>query len=650
MMGLKGRDVGFAIASALVLVLGGVGAQAQIDSLIDPEQEKYFTNEIEPILEEFCYSCHGDNKQEGDLDIEGIIGGRPFVMNKEAWENVLARVQNKEMPPKDEKKQPSRRDFKDLGAFLDKAINQFDYSKVHNPGYEAAKRLTHNEFNNTMRDLFVVDIRPGDKFPLDLSGKSGFDNSANTLFMQPLLLERYIGAADDVVEAALPAVPETDAQKRAHEMIFITRPNHDTNQEEAARQVLDHFMDRAFRRPATVEEVDSIMRHFVDASRNGSNFEESIKRALKVVLVSPNFLIRIEHTSDSPEAFQINDWELASRLSFFLWGSMPDEELFALAASNTLHESEVLAAQVTRMMTDDKAQTLGNTFAAQWLGFDDLGTRIRLDPIDNPWCTDTLMASMRAETAMFFDSLLQENRSITELINAEYTFINEELANHYKMDGIEGEEMRRINLDNPNRGGILANGSVLAVTSAGRRTSPVMRGKWVLETILGTPPPPPPPDVDAGALDRDLRRNRSLSMREKLELHSAKPRCQGCHARLDPFGLSLENYDYFGRYRSRGRGGPIDSSAVLEDGTEFAGVGGLKMVIVEKRMDDLVRQVSQKMLSYALGRQLEWYDEPAIRDLVAALGENEYRFQTLIFEIATSYPFQQKRNQTSSVQ
>ena len=302
------------------------------------------------------------------------------------------------------------------------------------------------------------------------------------------------------------------------------------------------------------------------------------------------------------------------------------------------------------MMADDKAKTLGNTFAAQWLGFDDLGTRIRLDPIDNPWCTDTLMASMRAETAMFFDSLLQDNRPISELINAEYTFINEELANHYKIDGIEGETMRRINLTDPNRGGILANGSVLAVTSAGRRTSPVMRGKWVLETILGTPPPPPPPDVDAGALDRDLRRNRKLSMREKLALHSAKPRCQGCHARLDPYGLSLENYDYFGRYRTRGRGGPIDASAVLEDGTEFTGVSGLKMVIVEKRMDDLVRQVSQKMLSYALGRQLEWYDEPAIRQLVGKLEENEYRFQTLIFEIATSYPFQYKRNQTENVQ
>ena len=287
MMGLNSRFVGSALAAATFFVIGGVGAQAQLDSLIDPEQEKYFINEIEPILEEFCYSCHGEKKQEGDLDIEGVIGERPFVMNKEVWENVLARVQNKEMPPKDKKRRPSRRDYKDLGAFLDKAINHFDYSKVHNPGYEAAKRLTHNEFNNTLRDLFGVDIRPGDKFPLDLSGKSGFDNSANTLFIQPLLMERYIGAADDVVEAALPAVPETDAQKRAHEMIFIARPKHDTNQEEAAREVLGHFMDRAFRRPATVEEVDSIMRHFFDASRKGSDFEESIKRALKVVLVSP---------------------------------------------------------------------------------------------------------------------------------------------------------------------------------------------------------------------------------------------------------------------------------------------------------------------------------------------------------------------------
>jgi hypothetical protein len=251
---------------------------------------------------------------------------------------------------------------------------------------------------------------------------------------------------------------------------------------------------------------------------------------------------------------------------------------------------------------------------------------------------------MREETSLFFMSLVRENRSIDELIHADYTFLNEELARTlYDRDDVQGETMRRVSLNNSHRGGVLSQPSVLAVTSSYKQTSPIKRGIYVLDTILGTPPPPPPPD--AGELDEKLRENRRLTLREKLELHSSSANCRSCHSRIDPLGLALENFDYFGRWRDRyRRRAPINSSAELPDGTKLAGPGGIKRLILEDRHDDFVRQVVSKMLAYGLGRELEYYDEPAIRNIVDALEQDEFRFQTLLVQIAESYPFQYRQN------
>jgi hypothetical protein len=410
--------------------------------------------------------------------------------------------------------------------------------------------------------------------------------------------------------------------------------------------VLKRFLLRAFRRPATDAELARAVTQYDQARADGSSFEEAIKVVIQTTLISPRFLIKSEHKQDTAGASRINGWELGTRLSYFLWASMPDNRLFELAESGRLSDPDVLHAEVNRMIADEKSETLGSLFAAQWLGSRHLGTRVRMDPIDNPWCTDSLMAAMRDETAMFFHSLVKENQPIRRLIDADYTFMNEELAKHYKFRGVRGRSMQRVSLGDNERGGIFGHGSLLAVTSFPYRTSPVVRGKWILADVLGTPPPPPPPNVSE--LPEEIEENDRLTFREKLELHRRAPNCYACHSQMDPLGFSLEGYDFFGRARS-GRRGPRSSPDVrgqLPNGTTFEGLQGLKQVIVQQRLDDLCKQVSRKLLSYALGRQLEYYDEPALSKIVAAVERDEYRFQTLIHEIVDSYPFQYKQSPT----
>ncbi|MCP4775713.1 MAG: DUF1588 domain-containing protein, partial [Planctomycetaceae bacterium] len=271
-----------------------------------------------------------------------------------------------------------------------------------------------------------------------------------------------------------------------------------------------------------------------------------------------------------------------------------------------LSKPEVLQAQIDRMLKNRRSKTLGYVFGGQWLGFEDVGIRRRQDPIDNPWCTESLMTAMRAESALFLHSLIRNDRPLSELINARYTFLNEELANHYRIRGITGEAMRKVNLKTQLRGGILTQASVLSITAFPDRTSPVVRGHWVLDTILGTPPPEPPPNVSEiseQVLERD-----DLSFREKVQQHSNNVNCKSCHQEMDPIGFSLENYDNFGRYRTRQFGMKIDARGQLPDGTQFEGSEQLKNVLVSQRLPNLTRQVSEKMLTYALGRQLEYYD------------------------------------------
>lgn len=629
---------------------------------------------IKPFVERFCFQCHGSQTQTAGINLAALVNEQPLVRNREIWSKVMAALNVGKMPPQG-MPQPSASERRRLLDALVDSIDNFDYSTIDDPGFEPMRRLTNKEYDNTIRDLLGVDLKPAQRFPSELTGASGFDNSANTLFLQPSLMERYIAAAERVVELALPIEPKTAAHQRSREWVFVAKPGETISADQAAEQVLKRFLLRAYRRPPSQSELARTLDQYYHSRESGQGFEAAIKQVLQAVLISPKFLLRIEAGHDTDQPFRISPWELASRLSYFLWASMPDDELFDLASRKKLYETNVLTQQIQRMLADPKANTLGDVFAAQWLGFQHVGTRIWLDPIDNPWCTDTLMTAMRNESSMFFMSLLRDNQPIRRLIDADYTFVNQELATTlYGWDGIEGEQMRRVRFDDPNRGGILGQGSILALTSNYKETSPVKRGNYILETVLGTPPPPPPPN--AGVLDEEVDNLKELSFRSKLEMHSRNETCHACHSRIDPLGFSLENFDYFGRWRDsyhfrtrvdspedgdevaivddtnafeekryyRNVYKNIDATGALPDGTSFMGPIGLKQSLIEKRHSDIVRQVVSKMFSYALGRQLEYYDEPAVRTIIGALEENDFRFQTLLQGIVSSYPLQYKKN------
>jgi len=661
------------LGRAIVFMLGGFGTLSVIasaQSLPDP-------HEIAPLVERFCARCHGPETQTAGIDLATLVTDRPLVKNRETWHRVMEVLEEHRMPPASAP-QPAEAARNQMVDLIERDVVHFDYSNLKNPGFELMRRLTNTEYDNTVRDLFGVDLNATDRFPDEFIGSSGFENSSNTLFLQPSLMERYIAAAERVVELSLPADPSTDAHRRSRDLIFMVSPGSGTSDEAAAGVVLRRFLTRAYRRPPTEIEVDGAKTQYQSGRDRGLDHEAAVKQVLQAVLISPKFLLRVEAGRADPDAYPVSDWELASRLSYFLWASMPDQELFDFAARGVLRDAAVLRRQVDRMLDDTRADTLGTVFAAQWLGFQHVGTRIWLDPIDNPWCTATLMMAMRDESSLFFLSLLRENHPIRTLIEADYTFVNAELATTlYGMEGVTGEHMRRIGLDDPHRGGVIGQPSILALTSNYKDTSPVKRGNYVLDVLLGTPPPPPPPN--AGILSEEVAELRGLSFREKLEMHSRNETCRACHDKIDPIGFSLENFDYFGRWRDtyhfrqrvedpmeadetieietetssepilrhyKNTHRAIVASGALPDGTLFEGPAGLKRALLDTRHDDLVRQVVSKMLAYALGRQLEYYDEPAVRAIISALDQNEYRFHTLLREIVTSYPFLYKKDLT----
>ena len=420
-----------------------------------------------PLLEQYCFRCHGAQTQTAGVNLDGLIAQRPLVRNREAWTRVMDAVEVGKMPPAGAP-QPADAERETLHALLSDSIDSFDYSTVDDPGYEPMRRLTHRELDNTLRDLLGADFTLTDRFPAELTGASGFDNTANTLFLESTLMERYIAAAERVVELMLPSAPVTEAGRRAHKLVFIATPGGGLGDEEAAELVLRHFLARAYRRPSGEADVARALGQYRAARQSGQPFKDAVKVVLQAILISPKFLLRAETPAQTAgsEPYRISDWDIASRLSYFLWSSMPDAELRDLARRGELRDPAVLEAQVDRMLADPRADTLGTSFAAQWLGFEQVGSRIWLDPIDNPWCTDTLMTAMRDESSMFFLSLIRDNQPIRRLIDADYTFMNEELGSTlYGMEGIEGEHMRRVPLDDPNRGGYLGHGSVLALTS-----------------------------------------------------------------------------------------------------------------------------------------------------------------------------------------
>jgi hypothetical protein len=417
--------------------------------------------------------------------------------------------------------------------------------------------------------------------------------------------------------------------------IFVCRPRGRTDEDECANRIITTLARRAYRRPITKDEIPSLMTPYT-AARDAGGFEAGIRLALQRVLVSPDFLFRVEvdpANVASGSAYRVSDLELASRLSFFLWSSGPDEELLDLAERGRLRDRGVLDRQVARMLADSRANTLVSNFVGQWLYLRNVHA-VLPDPSAFPDFDENLRAALGRETELFFESILREDRSLLDLLRADYTFLNGRLARHYGIAGIHGADFRRVTLTNEERKGLLGKGSVLTVTSYPNRTSPTLRGKFVLENLLGSPPPPPPPNVPSLKEDKDLS---LLTMRQRLELHQASPVCASCHSRMDPLGFALENFDGLGRWRA-----DVDSSGVLPDGTRIDGPVGLRQMLLDRK-DQFVTTATERLLTYALGRGVEPYDMPAVRKIVRDAAPTDYRWSSLIAGVVNSVPFQMRR-------
>jgi hypothetical protein len=467
------------------------------------------------------------------------------------------------------------------------------------------------------------------------------------------ILEPFLRTTlDPVNEAGLPHIDqvviagpfsatgpgETPSRRR----IFTCTPANASEEVGCAKKILTTVARRAYRRPITPNDTETLLTFYQSGRNQGGSFDAGIERALRLILSSPEFVFRFERdpsTVAAGTAYRINDLELASRLSYFLWSSIPDDELLNLAVAGKLSEPATLTSQVRRMLADPRAQALATNFAAQWLYLRNL-KNFAPDPNEFPDFDDNLRQSMLTETEMFFESVVNEDRNVLDLLNANYTFVNERLAHHYGIPDIYGPRFRRVTLTDDARRGLLGQGSVLTVTSYATRTSPVLRGKWILTNILGTPPPAPPPNVPA--LKENDEGGKILSVRERLEEHRKSPACASCHKIMDPLGFSLENFDAIGQWRSQSEdGAPIDATGVLLDGSKVNGPATLRAALMS-RPDVFVTTLTEKLMTYALGRGVDYNDEPAVRAIVARAAADHYRFSDLIAGIVKSPPFRMK--------
>jgi uncharacterized protein DUF1592/uncharacterized protein DUF1588/uncharacterized protein DUF1587/uncharacterized protein DUF1585/uncharacterized protein DUF1595 len=632
------------------------------------------------------------------------------------------------------------------------------------PGHVTAHRLNRVEYNNTVRDLLAIDFQPAADFPADDSGY-GFDNIGDVLSLSPILMEKYLAAAEKIAKASIlpppppqpttvrhgrgenrgstkapglivshrfpvegdytfvatlvyrpdpvtlafsvdgqpypstnvqdgadhwrtaevhahvsagphtldaelipdgPRAPDPDFESGKSDKplrdpmignIEIRGPYHPVTPppSESYRRVftctdpgpqsllcarvdLANLARRAYRRPVTSAEVDGLVRFVQMALDQGDSFDHGMQVALTAILVSPHFLFRIERAPDpaNPSAHDIGQFELATRLSYFLWSSMPDEELFRLAAQQDLRKPRILDAQVRRMLADPKSKALVDNFGGQWLQLRNLD-RIQPDPDHFPNFNDDLRRDMKRETELFFQSIIREDRNILDFIDAGYTFVNARLAKFYGLPEVDSNQFQRVQLPpDSHRGGVITQAAILTASSFPNRTSPVLRGKWILDNILDAPPPPPPPDVPN--LDEKAVGS-SASLRQQLEAHRTNPVCNACHASMDPLGFGLENFDAIGRWRTKDGNFPIDATGKLPNGKTFDGPEGLKQILLSDQ-SVFTKCLAEKLLTYALGRGLEDYDQPAVRSIVTKTAASEYRFSALVEAIVSSDPFQ----------
>jgi hypothetical protein len=619
---------------------------------------KSFKEVVTPFVQTYCTHCHGQDKQRGGINFSPALKNPGETASSRRWKQALAIVKSHHMPPEEAKKHPTDEERQ---KFLD-GIGQIKFLSTKDPGPFVIRRLTKVEYANTLHDLLGVDAAVADELPDEVPGE-GYLNT-----LSPLQSEQYLAIANEALARSLG--PKDGAPTRAERQLFgktpsfanalEDRPGTGADERAKARKVAWSLARSAYRRPPSDQEVDVLLRVFALARQNKLAYRQALRLMLKAVLVSPQFLFitpAIAESGSTPALHSLgdagivplDDYQLASRLSYFLWATMPDAELSALADRGKLHEPAVLKAEVKRLLDDQRSRALFDGFGAQWLGLGTLESKT-FDPAKFPQMTGAMRSAMYDEARLFFENIVRENRSVVSLVDCDYTFLNGTVAALYGLDKrVTGPKWRKVKLTDANRGGILGMPGILAVTSFPNRTSPVKRGVWVLEQVLGEDVPPPPPNVPP-LEKQDQQTVEHLTLRQRTELHRSDPVCANCHKVLDPIGFGLENFDAIGRWRDQDdTGGPIDAAGELPGGKRFTSPKELKAIIAARR-DDLARNLTQKLLAYALCRQLEGYDEIVVDHLLESIAKDGYRMQTLITEIVTSYPFTNRRIKDSSEQ
>lgn len=586
-----------------------------------------FARDVVPFLSSYCTDCHTGEDSEAGVALDVYEDSANVQSDYELWEKIIRLVNEHQMPPADEV-QPSTSEALDFAAAVERELASFDCSDEQHPGRVTIRRLNKAEYNNTIRDLTGLDLSLADDFPSDDVG-NGFDNIADVLTIPPILLEKYL-------EAAYTVAQRVTADEAARIRLFPHMPTGPDDIVDVARRNAREFATKAFRRPITSDEEDRLFEIMKDAFMRGSSTEEIFETVVAAVLVNPHFLFRVEQDPDANDADGIREldgYELASRLSYFLWSSMPDERLFELAKSGELLKQDVIESEVDRMLADPKSRALVNNFAGQWLQLRDVA-RLMPDPDKFPGFDGELRQAMRRETEIFFETVIREDRSVLEFLNADFTFVNERLARHYGIPEVTGGEFKRVPLAGGRRG-ILTHASILMLTSNPTRTSPVKRGKWILDNILAEPPPPAPPNVP------ELEEGAETlgSLREQMEQHRSNEACASCHRTMDALGFGLENFDAIGAWRDQDGRFEIDASGELPGGQSFDGASQLMEILVAKKQTQFCKCLAGKLLTYGLGRGLDSYDRCVVNDAVAALRTNDYRFSQLVKSIVTSDPF-----------
>ncbi len=592
------------------------------------DARKTFEETVTPFVKNYCWKCHGDRRMKGGITFAPVLKSPGDAASHKRWKQALASVKTHDMPPDDEDKQPTDEERQ---KFID-WIAQIKFLSSKDPGPFVIRRLTKTEYGNTLHDLFGVAPSVARELPDEVFGE-GYLNT-----LSPLQSEQYLEIANVVLDRVLP--PKGTALTEAQKRLFGEMPAQGTDLREAAKMVARSLARKAYRRPASEAELDILLSVFDLAQANKLAYPASLRLMLKAILVSPQFLYITP--AREPAAGQsivpLDDYQIASRLSYLLWATMPDAQLADLADTGKLHEPEVLKAQVQRLIADPRSRALFDGFGAQWLGVGALQAKT-FDLAKFPQMTSEMRAAMYDEARLFFESIVRENRSVVGFVDSDYTFLNGTLAALYGMEkSVTGPEMRKVKLTDANRGGILGMPGILATTSFPNRTSPVRRGVWVLEQVLGEHVPPAPPNVPA-LEKQDGKTVENMTLRQRTELHRTNAVCANCHKILDPIGFGLENFDAIGRWRDKDdTGGAIDAVGELPGSKHFGAPKELKALIAERK-NDLARNLTQKLLAYALCRRLEGYDEIVVDHLMEKIAKDDYRAQTIITEIVTSYPF-----------